>query len=183
MLPVLSSAFTPRATPSDSGGALLRQLSVSPPLAGAHPHYHGATFNILVAGVRRWSLRPPASSTFRLQPALHHFYWLRHGKQHPRADEAHSSPHRVAGTAVGGGSRRGGSRRGGNRRGDQWQSKTEAALGSDGGRVTEGGAEEEARGSWVDVVQRAGEVLYLPPDWQHTTLSLSESVAVAVEFV
>ena len=36
---------------------------------------------------------------------------------------------------------------------------------------------------WLDVVQRAGEVLYIPPDWQHATLSLADSVAAAVEFV
>ena len=36
---------------------------------------------------------------------------------------------------------------------------------------------------WFDVVQEAGDVLYVPPQWTHATLSLAESVAVAVEYV
>ena len=36
---------------------------------------------------------------------------------------------------------------------------------------------------WVDVIQVAGDLLYLPSQWGHATLSLAESVAVAVEYV
>ena len=122
----------------DNGGILLRQMSISPPLAGAHPHYHQGVFNVLVSGERRWSLRPPAAAAFRLEPALHHFYRLRFGREHPKA-------------------------------------KASSTVAADDGAAV--------AGQWVDVIQRAGEVLYVPPDWQHSTLSLSDSVAVAVEFV
>ena len=42
---------------------------------------------------------------------------------------------------------------------------------------------EEALPEWVDALQRPGELLYVPESWGHATLSLADSVAVAVEFV
>ena len=116
-----------------AGGVALSQLSVSPPLAGAHPHVHGSAYNALIVGVRRWALVPPASAAFRLQPALEHFLHLRHGDRH----------------------------------GDR-QGVPPAAP---------------RPPPWLEVRQSASDVLYLPSQWQHATLSLAESVAVAVEFV
>ena len=122
------------------GGAVLEQLSVSPPLAGAHPHFHGAVYNGLVVGVRRWALVPPAHATFSLEPALEYFSALRDGR---RMSDDEAAP----------------------------------ADGVDPPNTPHTSA------PWHDVVQRAGDVLFVPPQWQHSTLSLSESVAVAVEFV
>ena len=42
---------------------------------------------------------------------------------------------------------------------------------------------EQEAAEWVDVVQRPGDVLWVPELWGHATLSLAESVAVAVEYV
>lgn len=36
---------------------------------------------------------------------------------------------------------------------------------------------------WVDVMQEAGDILWLPSQWEHTTISLTDSVAVAIEYV
>ena len=119
--------------PGGVDGAVLQQLSVSPALAGAHPHFHGTAYNALVVGVRRWALVPPAHATFTLQPALEYFSTLRHGRADPR--------HRAA------------------------------LVGS------------ESLTSWLDVVQRPGDVLYVPSQWQHATISLAESVAVAFEYI
>ena len=116
------------------GGATLRQLSVSPPLAGAHPHFHGAAFNALLVGHRRWALVPPARAQFVPQPALKYWAALRYG---PRGVDAAADALDEASTAA----------------------------------------------PWMDAVQRPGEVLYVPADWQHATISLADSVAVAVEFV
>ena len=33
-------------------------------LAGAHPHFHGAAFNALLVGRRRWALVPPQHAQF-----------------------------------------------------------------------------------------------------------------------
>ncbi|KAL1525660.1 hypothetical protein AB1Y20_020510 [Prymnesium parvum] len=118
------------------GGVTLKQLSISPPLGGAHAHFHQSTFNILVRGLRRWSLRPPAIARFELEPALHHFRRLFYG------NGAHSQSCQGCGSCP-----------------------------------------EQDNEDWIDVIQHAGEVLYIPPDWQHSTLSLADSVAVAVEFV
>ena len=118
--------------PGGVDGAVLQQLSVSPALAGAHPHFHGTAYNALVVGIRRWALVPPAHATFTLQPALEYFSTLRHGSADPR--------HRAA------------------------------LVGS------------EPLPPWLDVVQRPGDVLYVPSQWQHATISLAESVAVAVEY-
>ena len=118
--------------PGGVDGAVLQQLSVSPALAGAHPHFHGTAYNALVVGIRRWSLVPPAHATFTLQPALEYFSTLRHGSADPR--------HRAA------------------------------LVGS------------EPLPPWLDVVQKPGDVLYVPSQWQHATISLAESVAVAVEY-
>ena len=118
--------------PGGVDGAVLQQLSVSPALAGAHPHFHGTAYNALVVGVRRWALVPPAHATFTLQPALEYFSTLRHGSADPR--------HRAA------------------------------LVGS------------EPLPPWLDVVQKPGDVLYVPSQWQHATISLAESVAVAVEY-
>lgn len=126
----------------ERGGVLLRQLSISPPLAGAHPHFHGAAFNALVTGMRRWALVPPHAAQFSREPALHHFSRLRHGSDAAAA----------------------------------------ALRGANGGAT--GHATPEGRASsWLDAVQRPGDVLYVPDGWQHATLSLADSVAVAVEFV
>jgi len=118
--------------PGGVDGAVLQQLSVSPALAGAHPHFHGTAYNALVVGIRRWALVPPAHATFTLQPALEYFSTLRHGSADPR--------HRAA------------------------------LVGS------------EPLPPWLDVIQRPGDVLYVPSQWQHATISLAESVAVAVEY-
>ena len=104
--------------------SVLRQLSVGPPKAGAMPHFHGAAYNALQVGLRRWALVPPSAAVFSRVPALDHFRRLRFG----------------------------------------------------------GGGEQEAA-EWVDVVQRPGDVLWVPELWGHATLSLAESVAVAVEYV
>ena len=108
----------------ENGGAVLRQLSVGPPKAGAMPHFHGAAYNTLQVGLRRWALVPPSAAVFSRVPALDHFRRLRFG-----------------------------------------------------------GGGEEAAAEWVDVVQRPGDVLWVPELWGHATLSLAESVAVAVEYV
>ena len=36
---------------------------------------------------------------------------------------------------------------------------------------------------WLDAVQMPGDVLWVPSQWGHATISLAESVAVAVEYV
>ena len=116
----------------ERGGAVLNQLSISPALAGAHPHFHGQVLNALVVGRRRWALVPPVHAEFTLRPAIEHFSRLRWG---------------------GGG-------------------------GADGDG--DGGG---AAAAWLDATQLPGDVLYVPPQWEHATLSLEESVGVAVEFV
>ena len=133
----------------DRGGVVLHQLSISPPLAGAHPHYHGTAYNALIVGRRRWALRSPTHATFAPQPALEHFMRLRH---------------KLANVA--------------------------AAVASIDGNGTVSLAESEpddtengVASPWVDVIQVAGDLLYLPSQWGHATLSLAESVAVAVEYV
>ena len=108
---------------------VLEQLSISPPLAGAHPHFHGSVYNALVVGRRRWALTPPEHAEFSLEPALQYFA-RRRGT--PGTTAPGSSP-----------------------------------LSS----------------PWWDVMQEAGDVLYVPMQWAHATLSLAESVAVAAEFV
>ena len=50
-------------------------------------------------------------------------------------------------------------------------------------RLRFGGGGEQEAAEWVDVVQRPGDVLWVPELWGHATLSLAESVAVAVEYV
>ena len=126
-----------------SGDAVLRQLSISPALAGAHPHFHGAAYNALIVGRRRWALFPPHAAQFALMPALHVFQQLRYG-----AGSSSSSS----------------------------TSSVEATLaeGDDGIAVDV---------EWLDAVQSAGDLLYVPLQWGHATLSLADSVAVAVEFV
>ena len=119
---------TPEVFGIDEGGVVLRQLSISPPLAGAHPHFHGDAFNALIAGRRRWALVPPAAARFAIEAARSQFHRLRHGDGGDADDGVSSTP-------------------------------------------------------WLDVLQLPGDVLYIPMQWQHTTLSLDESVAVAVEFV
>jgi ribosomal protein L16 Arg81 hydroxylase len=110
----------------DKGGVLLQQLSISPALAGAHPHFHSHAINVLVVGRRRWALVPPSRAEFALRPALEHFSRLRWGD-------------------------------------------------ADG----EAGAEPP----WLTTVQQPGDALFVPAQWEHATLSLADSVAVAAEFV
>lgn len=114
-------------------GVVLAQLSISPPLAGAHTHYHGTAYNELLVGRRRWALTPPhANAEFSLEPAVSLFARRRHGPQ----------------------------------------------------REVEGESVAEAADvPWLDAEQRPGDVLYVPMQWAHATLSLGESVAVAVEYV
>ena len=120
----------------ERGGAVLRQLSISPARAGAHPHFHGAAYNVLMAGLRRWALIPPRSAEFSALHAIAYFESLRSGR---------------------------------------WQHEADAKA-----ERTHGTAPPE----WIDSgVQRRGELLYVPEQWGHATLSLSDSVAVAVEFV
>ena len=60
----------------ENGGAVLRQLSVGPPKAGAMPHFHGAAYNALQVGS---AMGARAAERRRLSrvPALDHFRRLR----------------------------------------------------------------------------------------------------------
>ena len=112
----------PLFSSTDDDYIVLRQLSISPPLAGAHPHFHGPVFNALVVGTRRWALVPPRHAVFSMTPAIDYFGRLRYEM-----------------------------------------------------------VNESSRSPWIDCVQRAGDILWLPPQWQHATLTLADSVAVAFE--
>ena len=127
------------------------QLFLGGPLSGAPFHLHGAAFNALVYGRKIWHLLPPSRD---LYSSLHPLVFAMEG-----GVGSEWYPYRKdVGKGVG----------------TNTTSRTSSAGAGAGAGVT-------MTVGPCEVVQGAGEVLYVPGRWSHSTLNLAESVGFAVE--
>ena len=109
------------------------QLVMGPALSGSHLHVHGAAWNALCHGLKRWFFVAPEDAP--LVPA-----------SLDRAPQYYGTP------AL------------------SWLRGDYATLASDASPV-----------SVLEVIQRPGDVVWVPDGWAHATLNLAPSVGFAVE--
>jgi hypothetical protein len=127
-------------------------------------HHHKGAWNALLFGRKLWVLTPPAESSFRRSElAITSFGKLGEGWLEEASRRA-----AVHGNGSGGG--------------------LANSTGSGGGLAnsTGNGGHTDRKGSsnrWLFCVQRAGDVLFVPHGWGHSTLNLEESIGVANFFL
>ena len=141
------------------------QFYLGPAASGAQPHWHGAAWNWLVHGRKRWWFWPPSEAIY--------------AQSHVR--------HSVGGSGLG----RGRSAHGRNAHGRNADGRNADGRnanggdgGGDGGHADGSSAERPPRsplGRPLVCEQRAGEVVLVPELWGHATLNLQPSIGWASE--
>ena len=158
-------------------------LFMGPQGAGVSRHHHKAEWNALLFGRKLWVLTPPAQSSFRRDELASDSFgaapqgqgWLDEAVQRAAAAQSQHSHSTVTAQAPGDpflGKASGA--------GEADESSSFRAAAADGGEsATRARLPDESSGRRLYCVQRAGDVMFVPQGWGHSTLNLRESIGVA----